>query len=155
MSRTRNRRVFLIFALLFYFFKSVGQQYSCCDREIKPFIEAFREAESGEMDYTDTLKKSIRLIFEKEFDDSIMVVLDDSIIYNSMIITNKPYAPRAKFIDVDYSMKKDTPYLVIKRADGKCIWFYLIPGHRVAYINYFKDPGVWMVELSNIHRQYI
>ncbi len=155
MRNKKDKKIFLLFLLLLSVLTSVGQKKRGCDNEVLPAIETSREAESGEKDYADTLKKNIRLIFEKQFNDSIIIRLDNSIIYNSMLTTNRPNAPRAKIIDVDYSMKKRKPRIIIEKSNGECTWFYLKPGYRVAYINYVKDVKIWVVELSNIQRQYI
>jgi len=36
-------------------------------------------------------------------------------------------------------MKKGIPILLIKKSTGECMWFYLKPGYRVAYVNYYKE----------------
>ncbi len=147
--------ILFIFFLLLHALDAAAQKNECCKNEIIPAIEETRQAESGEMDFVDTLQRSVRLIFEKQFNDSIIIMLDSSIIYNAMLVTSTPGAPRAKIIDVDYSKIKKTPRIAIRKANGECMWFYLQPGYRVAYINYVKQVKGWIVELSNIQRQYI
>lgn len=149
-----NSILFISFFVV-YTLRAVAQEKECCNNRIIPAIEDYRQAESGETDFADTLQRSVRLIFEKQFNDSIIIIMDSSIIYNAMLVTSRPGAPWVKIIDVDYSNKHQIPRIIIKKANGECMWFYLQPGYRVAYINYVKQLKEWVVELSNIQRQYI
>lgn len=155
MRKIRIKNILFIFSFLLCVLKSFGQQNICCNNQIVPSIDSSGETLSGEKYFSDTLTKCIRLIFEENFDDSILIKLDDNIVYNSKIVTHKPYFPRVKVIDVDYSMKKNPPVLLIKKSTGECFWFYLKQGYRVACINYYKELKMWGVELSNIQKQYI
>lgn len=148
-------KILLIFFFLLYVLTVAAQDNGYCNNRVIPAIEDPRQAESGERDYADTLKACIRLIFEKQFNDSVIIMLDSSIIYNSMLVTNRPGAPWVKIVDIDYSNIQHTPRIIIKKVNGECMWFFLRQGYRIAYINYVSQLKAWVVELSNIQRQYI
>lgn len=131
-----------------------AQQKKHCTKQIIPCIEVPRENESGEKYFSDTLRKSIRLIFEKDFNDSIIILLNGKVVFDSLIVTAKGYGAARRSIDINYStLKKPTLYIIKK--NGECIWFYLKRGQRVAYINYSNQLKIWGVELSNIQRHYL
>ncbi len=98
-------------------------------------------------------KKELRLVFEQEFNDSLLILFNDSVFTTGFLKTEKNLGVCLNFISIDYSRFRKVPKISIFLSSKRdCISFYPRIGERIAYIN--NVEGGWSIELSNFLRDY-
>ena len=101
----------------------------------------------------DSSKKELRLVFEQDFNDSLLILLDDSLFTTGFFKTQRNLGVCLNDISIDYSTYREVPKIsIMLSSERDCISFYPRKGKRIAYINYIQ--GGWSIELSNILRDY-
>lgn len=155
MKHYKNvKQILLIAVCMIVTSNACSQERRDCRQKVTPHIEEPRQDEDGELHYTDTLNRAVRLVFEKGFNDTITIMLNTKVVFNSRIATGPGFHDRRKYIDIDYS-NINNPYISIIRKNRDCCWFYIKPGKRVAYIVYSEQLKMWDVELTNIERSFL
>lgn len=111
---------------------------------------------SGQFDenflINDSLVKTIEIVFEQDFNDSVLILCGSKIIQQKWIVTKRPLGVSPDIIKVDYRKMANPLISIILKQQNDCISFKPIRGKRMAYIN--RINGAWSVELSNIIREY-
>jgi len=152
----RNTSLLIIPLWVFSWSASVfGQKTASCVKE-KANIEFWSPSKYEEMyefKLKDTLKQTVGLIFEKDFDDSIQIKVNNIIIYKQRIKTSPNTSVVMADFEIDYSVYSAIPTICIILISKKnCIEFKPIRGYRLIYLNRFE--GYWNIENSNYPRVY-
>jgi hypothetical protein len=114
MKQINLEQILLVIVCLIVTVNSYAQERKHCSQKITPHIEAPRQGEDGELYHTDSLKRSVRMIFEKGFNDTITIMLNKKIVFDSLVATGPGFHNRRERIDIDYS-----------KVRKPCIW---LPG---------------------------
>lgn len=155
------KRMLLILAWILSTFVSCTHRLTSDNQNLKCFVLKKRPSLyipselSEEYDYKiiDTLSKKIALVFEQSFNDSVLITLNDSIIYNLRIKTNHFYTAVGRNFFIDYHHFKDLPTIKILLIERhKCFEFKPFFGFRMMYVNLINDR--WGAEVSNYPKMY-
>jgi len=153
MKKGKNVHSLVIIIIYILFgYGNVFSQNRNCNKLVIPTIESNRDNEDGELYFSDSLIRKIRIIFERDFDDSVTIYLNQTLVFDSIIKTSPSIGASKRFIDINYSKYDQLPKISVLLRRGNCVYFYPVVGKRVLYVNYSK--GFWNLEYSNIQRQY-
>jgi hypothetical protein len=147
-----NSLITLTFLLLLNLSTSLGQQCIPKGPALHISVEKYREPDESEIYFIDSLDKKLRLIFEKEFNDSMAIFLDNKKVYDAIIATQKFLGVSLQIVDIDYSKYKRLPAVSIIKNKEPVVYFYPIHGKRIIYLNFFNQN--WWLEASNLQRGY-
>lgn len=101
----------------------------------------------------DTTVKMVTLVFETQFEDSIIIKVNDSVCIASKIKTSSIFSRVPEPVVVDYKNYNSRPEITLLLVDKrKYIKFRLYEGYRILYLNRFNNE--WLVEFSNYGRTY-
>lgn len=132
-----------------------AQRYSSCvpDKYNAEVWVPSKKDEVYDLKLKDTSQKIISLIFEMNFDDSIVIELNNEALFQERIKTISNLSVVRKNFEIDYSKFKESPMVRINLVEKKrCVEFKVVHGFRLLYLNYFD--GFWNLERSNYPRKY-
>lgn len=99
----------------------------------------------------DTMREEITLGFEKGFNDSIVIFLNDKMITGAFLATNRNLEFAGQ-IKINYANLKKPLLYIISITNKTYVQIKLKKGYRIAYLERFNK--LWYVEYSNYIRQY-
>lgn len=110
--------------------------------------------ESSKVDIKDSTSKSLYIVFEKWFDDSVQILLNNKIVISDRIKTNKytSVVEREKEFKVDYKFIKNPLIEIRLVGQGRKIRFSPKEGYVICYINRLIKQ--WKLSFSNYVRDY-
>jgi hypothetical protein len=101
----------------------------------------------------DSLQKEVKLVFEQDFNDTIAILLNDSLFTTGVFKTKNNLGVSLNIISIDYSKFEKVPRIsIVLISKNDCESFYPRVGKRLAYIN--RIEGAWSIALSNALREY-
>jgi hypothetical protein len=147
----------LMSIFLFLIFYNYADAQKLENYTLEKVMQGISVPDSGSDEYylkiKDTTLKVLTLVLELQFDDSIVISVNDSICVKSRIKTNPVFSRVPEPIDIDYGnynlIPEITLILVEKR---KFIRFKPLPGYRILYIN--RSSKEWFLDFSNYGRTY-
>jgi glycosylphosphatidylinositol transamidase (GPIT) subunit GPI8 len=110
--------------------------------------------ESFNLKIKDTTKKHLQIVFELNFDDSILICLDDSVLYKKKVKSDSKLSMVNEQFEVDYSAYNKTPTIFIFLLKArKYIEVRPELGYRIVFINRLNGEP-WELTFSNYPRLY-
>jgi hypothetical protein len=98
-------------------------------------------------------KESITLVFEMQFNDSIVIKLNDSIWVSKKIMTSPTLSMVEEVFELDFRRYKNVPIVTILLPDvKKYIMFIPVKGYGIVYLNRMNSS--WILEYSNYGKLY-
>lgn len=107
------------------------------------------------MKYADTTQKSINLVFEYGFKDSVRIYLNDSLVHSAWVAYSTRSGTVPPIYTVDYSHLSEVPKLRIELVSaGAFAHFTPKPGYRQVFLERIPEKGHWNLAFSNYGRRY-
>jgi hypothetical protein len=98
-------------------------------------------------------KESIALVFEMQFNDSIVIKLNDSIWVSKKIVTSPILSMVGEVFEFDLRRYKNAPIVtILLPAVKKYIMFTPVKGYGIVYLNRMNSS--WSLEYSNYGKLY-
>lgn len=110
--------------------------------------------ESYKLKIKDTTKKHLQIVFEQNFDDSVLISINDSILYKKKAKSDAKLSMVNEQFEVDYTAYDKTPtILIFLIKEKKYIEVRPEKGYRILFINRL-DGEPWELTFSNYPRLY-
>lgn len=158
--KTINRYLLTLIGIMFILScnrKAIGQKSNANNYNLDSFYQQVWIPSTLDEVYDqkikDTLRKSLEIVFEQNFDDSIYIKVNDQVVYETRIKTHPKFSVVKSDFEIDYSNYQYLPTIsIILVEKKKGIEFKLLPGYRVVYIN--RILNIWELNFSNYPRNY-
>jgi len=144
-------KLFLTVVFL-YFLNSCSAQikYDCIIKDIEVSIWEPETEDYQRIEFTN----NIMLVFQKGFNDTINIYIEDSLLSTKYYKTNSNLSVVPIFDKIEGTLYEDGKEVrIFLTGKNECVKFKIIKGYSFAYFT--KDEyGKWFIEFSKYKRKY-